>query len=109
EDDARAWRTHPARECGDPAIVRAHVAKLSPELAKHHDLDLAIADGPAEAWAALVRAAREVVASEDKLVDVDFAHTLLRAEPALGIIAARACIGTLRFDDPDTLLETVED
>src|SRR5437763_110280 len=74
EDDVRDWLIHAALECGEVARVRAHVAKLSPELAKHYELELAIADGPAAAWSALVRAAREVVASEDKITDVDFAH-----------------------------------
>src|SRR5207248_461953 len=82
EDDVRDWLINAALECGEVARVRAHVVKLSPELAKHYELELAIADGPAAAWPALVRAAREVVASEDKITDVDFAHSLLRAEPS---------------------------
>ena len=109
EDDARDWLIQVALDCGDIARVRAHVAKLSPEIAKHYDLDLAIADGPAAAWQTLARVAREAVASSDKIPDIDLAYALLRNEPALGIIAARACIGTLQVDDPDMLLETVED
>src|SRR5690606_37915481 len=52
---------------------------------------------------------REVISSGEKLVAGDLAYSLLRAEPVLGILAAQACIGTLHIDDPDTLLETVED
>ena len=50
-----------------------------------------------------------IVASTDKLDDVDLAYALLRASPALGIYFARACIGTLHVDDADLLLEYVED
>ena len=107
-DDCRDYLIHDLLECGDLANARADIALLPRELAKIHDLDLAVADGPAEAWTALVRAARETVASPDKLVDVELAYTLLRAEPALGIIAARSCIGTMRVDDAETLLDTVE-
>ena len=107
-DDCRDWLIHAALGCGEIGLVRAHVAELPRELAKLYDLDLAIDTGPAEAWEALVRVARETVASADKLADVDLAYTLLRAEPALGIVAARSCIGTLRVDDADILLDSVE-
>ncbi len=108
-DDCRDELVHRALSCGDLALAREHAAKLPRELAKLYDLDFAVADGDAAAWQALVRTAREVIASDDKLADVDLAYTLLRAQPVLGILAARACIGTARFDDPDTLLDSVED
>ena len=107
-DDCRDYLIHDLLPCGELDLARDEIAKLPRELAKLYDLDLAIADGPAEAWQALVTAARETVASPDKLVDVELAYTLLRAEPVLGMIAARSCIGTLRVDDAELLLDTVE-
>ena len=106
-DDVRDWLIHAALDCGDAELVRAHVAKLPRDLAKLYDLDLA--DGPAEQWQTLVRVAHEAIASTDKLADIDVAYSLLRVEPALGIVAARACIGTLHVDDPDVLLDAVEE
>ncbi len=91
------------------ARARAQIAKLPPELQRQHALELAVADGEAEAWRALLAECERALRSGDKLDDVELAHTLLRAAPPLGIFAARACIGTLHVDDPDTLLETVED
>jgi hypothetical protein len=98
-----------ALDCGKLDLARAHIAKLSPELAGLYDLDLAIEDGPMAAWQTLVRVAREAVASSDKIASIDLAYSLLRAEPALGILAARACIGTLHVDDPDLMLDAVEE
>ena len=110
-DDAREWLLQAALRCG-PAqheLAKRHIAKLSPELREHYELEAAIERGPAEAWQELRKRVAAVVASSDKLDDVDLAYALLRAEPALGIVFARACIGTLRVDDADALLDTVED
>jgi hypothetical protein len=90
-------------------IVRAHAGQLSGDARGEVALELAIAEGGATAWAALVEAVRRNVGTTDKLADVELAHSLLRAEPALGIYFARACIGSLNIDSPDTLLEVVEE
>ncbi|HEY1551038.1 MAG TPA: SEC-C metal-binding domain-containing protein [Kofleriaceae bacterium] len=104
--DARDWLVQQALHCGELELVRRHVAKLPAELAELYALDLAAPDAR---WQTLVTTVRAVVASDDKLPDVELAYSLLRVEPALGIIAARACIGTLHVDDPDALLDTVEE
>ncbi len=106
-DDLRDELVIHLLDCGHLARARDHIGQLPDELARAFDLELAIADGPAAAWPALVRAAGD--AATDKLAAIDLAYSLLRAEPALGIIAARACIGTLHVDDPDLLLELVAD
>ncbi|HEY0250405.1 MAG TPA: SEC-C metal-binding domain-containing protein, partial [Kofleriaceae bacterium] len=92
-----------------PELAWRHIEKLSPKAHAAYELELAIKRGPAEAWTALVERAREVVASAEKLPDVELAYAMLRAEPMLGILFARACIGTLHVDDPDMLLEVVEE
>jgi hypothetical protein len=110
-DDAREWLIQAALRCG-PAqepLAKRHIALLSPAMREHYALEAAIERGPAEAWEALRARAAAVIASKDKLDDVDLAYALLRAEPALGILVARACIGSLRVDDADALLDTVED
>ncbi|HEX5059225.1 MAG TPA: hypothetical protein VFV99_07690, partial [Kofleriaceae bacterium] len=86
---------------------RDHIAQLPADLAKLFELELRISEGPQHAWPALVDAAR--AACTEKTAAIDLAYSLLRAEPALGVIAARACIGTLNVDDPDLMLELVED
>ena len=110
-DDTREWMIQAALRCGpsQQARARAQIGLLSPEMRAHYDLELAIERGPSGAWAELVKRVRTVLASGDKLDDVDLAYALLRGEPALGIVFARACIGTLRVDDPDALLDAVED
>ena len=110
-DDAREWLVQAALGCGPAQQDRAkrHIALLSPKMREHYELEAAIERGPAEAWQALRARAAVVVASADKLEDVDLAYALLRAEPALGILFARACIGSLRVDDADALLDSVED
>ena len=104
--DARDWLVQQALHCGEIELVRRHVAKLPTELAELYALDLA---APSERWQTLVDAARAAVASDDKLPDIELAYSLLRVEPALGIAFSRACIGTLHVDDPDALLDTVEE
>ena len=96
-------------EIGDLDRAKHHLVKLPLDQAKRFDIELAIADGGAAAYAALVEATRAAVTSADKLPDIDLAYALLRAEPVLGILAARACIGTLHVDDPDLMLELVEE
>jgi hypothetical protein len=107
--DARDALVLQLLDCGQVALAREHVAKLPAELAALFELELAIAEGPAAAWPALVRTAQAAVGSADKVPDLELAYALLRAAPALGIVAARACIGTLHVDDADLLLERVED
>jgi hypothetical protein len=94
-------------EYGELARARQHIAELPADLAKLFALELAIDDGPEPAWRALLHAARE--AATDRVAAIDLAYSLLRAAPALGIVAARACVGTLQFDDPDILMEMLED
>ncbi len=105
-DDVRDWLIQQALACGEAELVRTHVAKLPRELAELYDLDLA---EPADRWSTLVRVASAAIASTQKTPDIDLAYSLLRVEPSLGIVAARACIGTLHVDDPDALLDTVEE
>jgi hypothetical protein len=108
-DDVRDFHVHGLLDAGRIAEARPHIAKLPPEIAKQYTVELAIADGPAEGYRALVEAVLEVVGSTDKLAGIDLAYSLLRAEPALGILAARACVGTLHVDDPEMMLDTVEE
>lgn len=110
-DDCREWLIQAALRCGPVQRERAnaHIALLPPELREHYDLELAIERGPSDAWTELVKRVGAVVASTDKLDDVELAYAMLRVEPALGIMFARACIGTMRVDDADTLLEVVEE
>ena len=96
-------------EGGELERARGHIAQLPESFTKLYELELAIADGPAMAWDTLVRTAGEVVASTDRVPSIELAYSLLRAAPALGIVAACACIGALLVDDPDLLLEAVED
>lgn len=110
-DDAREWLIQAALGCGpvQEPLAKRHIALLSPAMREHYALEAAIERGPAEAWDALRARAAAVIASKDKLDDVDLAYALLRVEPALGILVARSCIGSLRVDDADTLLDAVED
>jgi Trp operon repressor len=108
----RDWRFELVLEAfdrGDLALARKHLALLPEEDARDFALDDAVPRGGAQAWDALVAAARHALATGDKLADVNLAYSLLRAEPALGIYFARACIGTLRVDDGETLLDAVEE
>ncbi len=108
-DDTREWMIQVALRSHQNARAKAHIARLAPALREHYELELAIERGPADAWGALQQRVRTVLASSDKLDDVDLAYALLRVEPALGIVFARACIGTLHVDDADALLDAVED
>ena len=108
DDDWRYELVHELFECGEVERARGHVVQMK-EFRAQSDLELAIHDDAAAAWRALVVAAREALTSTDKLADVELAYTLLRAEPLVGIYFARACIGTLNADDPETLLDAVED
>ncbi len=102
-------------DLGDLPRARELIATLPDEMRQAFAVDLAIADGPESAYRALVAHAREAVAGagpiakDVELPDLELAYALLRAEPALGILAARACIGTLHVDDADLLLNLVEE
>jgi hypothetical protein len=87
--------------------ARPHIVKLDPDAWPHHYLELAIADG--KAWPAIEEAALRALRSDNKVDDIELAYSLLRAAPALGIYIMRANIGTLHVDDPDEMLEAVED
>ena len=87
--------------------ARPHVAKLTSDAARYFRLELAIADG--QGWGALSEAAQHALRSGDKMDDIELAISLLRAAPELGIYFMRANIGTLHVDDPDAMLEGVED
>jgi hypothetical protein len=108
-EDIHDLHAHSLLEAGRVAEARPYIAKLPPELAAQYTVELAIADGPEAGYRALVEAVRAVVASTDKVPSIDLAYSLLRAEPALGILAARACVGTLHVDDPIMMLDTVEE
>lgn len=92
-------------DCGELDAARPHVAKLPAERARIFELELAIVDG--KPWPALVAAAERAVA--DKVGSLDLAYALLRGSPALGIVAARGCLGALPQGDTELLLELVED
>ncbi|HEY5921549.1 MAG TPA: SEC-C metal-binding domain-containing protein, partial [Kofleriaceae bacterium] len=109
EDDRRYELVLAAFDCGELELARKHVAKLSDELAGDFALDLAIADGPEQAWRTLRARAVRALTGGDKLADIDLAYTMLRAEPALGIYFARACVGALHLDDGETLMNIVEE
>jgi len=109
EDDFRHELVTYLLECKELARAREHIARLPAELAKDFELELAIADGPEPAWRALVAHARQCAGSANKIDDVDLAYSLLRAEPALGIYFARACIGAMHIDSADTMLDAVEE
>ncbi len=100
-------------DIGDLERARPLIAALPVDRRSGFDVDLAIAAGPDTAYRVLVDWARKVAASTAtnpaQMPDIELAYALLRAEPALGILAARACIGTMRIDDPETLLEVVEE
>jgi uncharacterized protein YchJ len=96
-------------EVGDLHAAKQHLVKLPFAKASRYEIELAIAKGGDAAYVLLVETVRAAVASSDKLPNIDLAYALLRAEPVLGILAARACIGTLHVDDPDLMLELVEE
>lgn len=109
-------------DVGEVSRAHALIATLPDALRSDYELDLAIAEGPASAWRVLVEHARAAVvetgwppASASSTSGsrpqsaMELAYTLLRAEPALGILVARSCIGTLQLDAPDLMLELVEE
>src|SRR6202012_2836364 len=54
-------------------------------------------------------AAEAVLRGNDKLAYVELAYELLRVAPALGVVAAGACLGGATLDaDPDGLVEEIE-
>jgi hypothetical protein len=110
-DDMRSEVIEYALRAGEThrALVDRQIALLSPKGRERYDLEVAVRAGGATAWDALVAHVGRTTVSEDPLDDVDLAYSLLRAQPALGIYFARACIGALHVDDPDLLLEYVED
>ncbi len=108
-DNARELLVHTALACHRTELARRHIAQLPEDMRAMWALDVASESGPAECWRALVAAADAAVRGDDRLACVDLAYALLRVAPTLGVIAARACIGALQVDDPDTLLEAVEE
>ncbi|HUJ58010.1 MAG TPA: SEC-C metal-binding domain-containing protein [Kofleriaceae bacterium] len=96
-------------ECRERARARAHVARLVAPERQYRTLELAAHDDPAAAWRDLVELSERALRGGDNGAELDLAYTLLRASPALGIHAARACIGARQVDDADMLLDTVED
>jgi hypothetical protein len=105
-DDYREEIVHALLTCGEIERARPFVDAMTDK--RFYDLELAVRDGN-DPWHAVIARLRETAGASDKLVDVDLAYSLLRAEPLLGIYFARACIGTLHVDDADLLLEYVED
>jgi hypothetical protein len=93
--------------------ARPLIAALPEAQGKSFQIDLAVAEGSTAAYEMLLDWARATVASTATnpalMPDIELAYALLRSEPVLGILAARACIGTLRCDDGETLLEVVEE
>ncbi|HUS29498.1 MAG TPA: SEC-C metal-binding domain-containing protein [Kofleriaceae bacterium] len=102
-------------EVEDVEWAKHHLAGMPREDANLFHLELAIRERGATAYNALVDFARTAVENaknddgKDNLATVELAHVLLRAEPVLGILAARACIGAWLVDDAELLLEAVEE
>jgi len=105
-DDYREELVHALLTCGEIERARPHVDAMTDK--RFYDLELAVRDGR-DPWQAVIARLRDTAGATDKLLDIDLAYSLLRAEPLLGIYFARACIGTLHVDDADLLLEYVED
>ena len=105
-DDYREELVHALLTCGEIDRARPHVDAMTDK--RFYDLELAVRDGR-DPWQAVIARLRDTAGATDKLLDIDLAYSLLRAEPLLGIYMARACIGTLHVDDADLLLEYVED
>lgn len=84
--------------------VSAEIARLPDEKRKLFALE-----GATDLAAEIPREIEAALRSEDKTKQTDLAHALLRTSPWLGILAARACIGAWLVEDPDLLLEAVEE
>lgn len=93
----------------DEQAARAYLAKLPAELAQDFDIDLVLRDKPEAAYRMLVDKAHEALVGARPFALLELAHALLRAEPVLGIVFARACLGSNEADDGETLLEVVEE
>lgn len=106
-DDLREQILSSAMECDERERCRRLYEQLGEAYRPAWELDFT--DDDAALWRALVRRADEAVKSDDRVAHVELAFSLLRRAPALGIVAARSCIGAAKFDDPDLLLEIVED
>jgi uncharacterized protein YchJ len=105
-DGDRDELVHALLDANEVERARPHIAALGD---KHfYAFELAMRDRT-EPWQTLVDMVRRCVDSPTQTDDIDLAYTMLRAEPALGIYFARACIGAMHIDDPDLLLENVED
>jgi hypothetical protein len=109
EADFRFELVSMALECGELEIARDHFNRLPPVLAAEFEVEIAIDDGPEQAWLGLCEVARRSLASTDPITDVGLAYSMLRAKPELGIYFARACVGALHLDDGETLLDAVEE
>jgi hypothetical protein len=108
-DDHRALVVTSLIEAGDLARARPLIEAMGTDLRSGFELDVTLAGDRARAYDVLLARVRKALESTDPLDDVELAHDLLRAEPALGILAARACIGTLHIDDGEMMLEVVEE
>ncbi|HUR28397.1 MAG TPA: SEC-C metal-binding domain-containing protein [Planctomycetota bacterium] len=108
-DELRDELIHDLLAAGNHELAREEIRKLPMTLGEAFQFELALDDRPEGAWQALVEQARGVVATSDRVKAMDLAYGLLRAEPVLGILAARACIGAWLVDDPELLLEAIEE
>jgi hypothetical protein len=108
-DDFRYELVMAALECREVELARAQIARLPADLAQDFALDVAIDEGPAQAWQALEAATKRALATGETIPDIDLAYSLLRATPALGIYFARACVGAMHVDDAETLLDAIEE
>ncbi|HTL34698.1 MAG TPA: SEC-C metal-binding domain-containing protein [Kofleriaceae bacterium] len=108
-DVLREELVHSLLEANAYDLAREHVAKLPVSLAKQFRFEMDLHEQGDGAWATLVDQVREVVASKDRAATTELAYVLLRQEPVLGILAARAAIGAWLVDDAELLLELVEE
>jgi hypothetical protein len=103
-DASRDLLIQEALWCRETSLARAHIAKLSADLAPVYALDLAT-----DRWPAIEAAVEAAVRDDHAVPYVELAQSLLRISPMLGILAARACIGAWKVDDAELLLEGVEE
>jgi hypothetical protein len=108
-DELRDELIHDLLAAGNHGLARELMRKLPLSYGETFQFELQLDEKPEGAWQALVERVREVVSSSDRVPAIDLAYALLRAEPVLGILAARACIGAWQVDDPELLLEAIEE
>jgi hypothetical protein len=94
-------------ELGDLARARVHYDQLPEDNREMFALDFT--SDPAELWRTTEAWAHEIADGDDRGRFGDLAYGLLRRSPRLGIVIARAVVGSGDLTEADVLLEAVED